>query len=183
TCTRAALAAGASASFDLVVTAPGSPTSLSNTATVTSPSDNNTANNSATATTTVSANNAVISGIVIDDVDGSGTQNGSEAGLAGADVKLFRDTNTNGTFESGTDLQVGATQTTTATGTFSFTRLTAGTYFVTETNPTGYVSTAAIAGTNGATVVNSDQIKVVLAAATTSSGNTFLDQRQANLAI
>ena len=126
-------------------------------------------NNSATATTTVSATNVVISGSVINDLDGNGVQNGSETGLAGADVKLFRDTNANGTFEAGTDPQVGATQTTTATGTFSFTSLVAGTYFVTETNPAGFVSTAAIAGTNGASVVNSGQITVVLGAGATSS--------------
>src|SRR6185436_8901026 len=82
-----------------------------------------------------------------------------------------------------TDLQEGASQVTTSTGTFSFVTLFADTYFVTETNPTGFVSTAAIAGNNGATVVNSDQIKVVLAAGATSSGNKFLDQRQANLSI
>jgi hypothetical protein len=44
-------------------------------------------------------------------------------------------------------------------------------------------STAAIAGTNGASVVTSDQIKVVLAVGVTSAGNKFLDQQQANLGI
>ncbi|MFL5755293.1 MAG: S8 family serine peptidase, partial [Chloroflexota bacterium] len=183
TCTRPSLAAASSATFDIVVTAPATPTTLTNTATVTSPSDSVAGNNSATATTTVSTDNAVISGSVINDLDGNDAQNGSETGLAGADVKLFRDTNANGTFEAGTDLQVGATQTTSATGTFSFTTLVAGTYFVTETNPAGFVSTAAIAGTNGATVVDSDQIKVVLAAGATSSANTFLDQQRADLSI
>ena len=73
---------------------------------------------------------------------------------------------------------------TTATGLWSFSNLAADTYFVTETNPSGYSSTAAIAGTNGASVVNADQIKVVLAAGATSSDNKFLDTaNQADLSI
>src|SRR5205823_3989320 len=95
-----------------------------------------------------------------------------------ADVKLFRDTSSPfGTLDGG-DTQVGSTQTTTGTGAFSFTGLAADTYFVTETNPSGFGSTAAIAGTNGASVVTSDQIKVVLAAGASSTGNEFLDQQQ-----
>jgi uncharacterized repeat protein (TIGR01451 family) len=58
TCTRPSLAAGTSASFDIVVKAPGTAATLSNTASVSSPSDNITGNNSATATTTVTANRA-----------------------------------------------------------------------------------------------------------------------------
>ena len=45
--------------------------------------------------------------------------------------------------------------------------------------PPGYVSTAAIAGSNGASVVTSDRIKVTIAALTTSSGNEFLDHGRA----
>ena len=123
-----------------------------------------------------------ISGKVVNDANGNGTDD-SEAGLAGASVKLYHDTNGNGTYDSGTDMQEGSAQVTTGTGAFSFGTLFADTYFVIETNPTGFVSTAAIAGTNGATVVTSDRIKVVLANGITSSGNEFLDQEQADLAI
>src|SRR6266571_6558758 len=96
---------------------------------------------------------------------------------------MFRDTNSNGSFDSGTDAQVGANQTTPSSGTFSFAGLTADTYFAVETNPSGFVSTAALFGTNGASTVNSDQIKVVLAAGATSANNKFLDQeRDASIA-
>ena len=57
TCTVSSLANGASAAFDILVTAPGSPGSISNTATVSaaSPADSVSGNNSVTLNTTVSS--------------------------------------------------------------------------------------------------------------------------------
>ncbi len=138
--------------------------------------------NSSSVTTTVSVTVGSITGSVLNDLNGNGADN-SDPGLANATVQLFRDTNSNGSFDSGTDAQVGANQTTPSSGTFSFAGLTADTYFVVETNPSGFVSTAALFGTNGASTVNSDQIKVVLAAGATSANSKFLDQeRDASIA-
>ena len=131
--------------------------------------------------------NAAISGSVLNDANGDGTANDGGTGIAGASVALFRDTNANGTFDSGTDLQVGSSVTTPASGAYSFTGLAIGTYFVIETNASGFVSTNAIAGTGTGTTstkVSNDQIKVVITTAgSTSTGNNFLDQQQTDLRI
>ena len=123
---------------------------------------------------------ATITGKVVDDVDGDGVDD-AEPGLAGATVTLYRDTNANGAYDGGIDLQQGSAQVTTSSGLFSFGPVVADTYFIIETNPPGYVSTAAIAGSNGASVVTSDRIKVTIPALTTSSGNEFLDHGRANV--
>ena len=69
---------------------------------------------------------ASISGLVFDDFAGNGYDPGEE--VAGATLTLHRD-NGNGTFDQGSDTQV--TSTTTATnGTYKFSRLSAGGYFV-----------------------------------------------------
>ena len=120
-----------------------------------------------------------ISGTVLTDPDGDGTDDGDGAGLAGATVKLFIDATSGGTVGSLDvgDAQVGSTITTDGTGawTFSGTGVVVNrTYFVVRTNPTGYASTNAIpgSGTNStATKVDNDQIKVVLGALPTSSAN------------
>jgi SdrD B-like domain/Bacterial Ig domain/Prealbumin-like fold domain len=129
--------------------------------------------------------NAVISGTVLDDANGNGVDN-SEAGLANATVTLFRDSG-NGTFDGDpTDPQVGSPVTTTSSGTFSFGSLAIGTYFIVETNPSGYSSTNAIAGAGANTTTTketNDRIKVVIAlAGATSSGNKFLDNKPPNQA-
>src|SRR5947207_2201183 len=114
--------------------------------------------------------NASISGKVVNDANGNGVDN-SEAGLAGADVKLFRDTSSPfGTLDGG-DTQFGTTPTTTGTCALTLPGALPISYFVTETNPSGFGSTAAIAGTNGASVVTSKQINVVLAAGASGTGN------------
>ena len=83
-----------------------------------------------------------IAGVVFNDVDNN-TVLASETPLAGAQVALFRDTNTNGTFDLGTDLQFGATVTTGANGRYSFNVTQADTYFVRQlVTPTGFVQQA-----------------------------------------
>ena len=103
-------------------------------------------------------------------------------GLAGATIALFRDVNANGVFHPGTDTQVGVSVTTPASGAYSFASLATGVYFVNETNPAGFVSTAAIAGSGTGTtslVQSSDRIRVTITTAgSTSSANNFLDQQR-----
>ena len=139
--------------------------------------DANFNDNTSSVTTTVFV--PAISGSVINDANGNGVVNLGEGGLAGAQVSLFLD-NGNGLFGAG-DTQVGSTITTDATGAFTFTTgvVKNATYFVVRTNPSGFTSTAAFAGsgTNStASVVSSDQIKVTLQNNnnTFSSNNNFL---------
>ena len=77
---------------------------------------------------------------------------------------------------------MGASVTTPASGAYSFASLATGVYFVNETNPAGFVSTAAIAGSGTGTtslVQSSDRIRVTITTAgSTSSANNFLDQQQ-----
>ncbi len=142
-----------------------------------------------TAGSTSSANNfldqqqnATISGSVLNDLNGDGLANDGGVGVAGATVALFRDVNTNGVFDSGTDTQVGASVTTPVSGAYSFASLATGVYFVNETNPAGFFSTAAIAGSGTGTtslVQSSDRIRVTITTAgSTSSANNFLDQQR-----
>ncbi|MFN3191205.1 MAG: SdrD B-like domain-containing protein [Aureliella sp.] len=67
--------------------------------------------------------------LVFSDTDNSGTLNGAEAGIAGVDVQLFEDTNSNGTYDDGVDAAVaGATTVTDATGNYLFENLFPGDY-------------------------------------------------------
>lgn len=83
---------------------------------------------------------AIISGTSFVDLTGDGLS-GDDTRVVGATVQLFRDSNTNGTFESGTDVLLGTTTTDGTTGVYSFAStnaggtlaantLTAGNYFV-----------------------------------------------------
>ena len=82
---------------------------------------------------------STISGNVLNDLNGDGLANDGGVGVAGATVALFRDVNSNGVFDSGTETQVGASVTTPASGAYSFASLATGVYFVNETNPAGFV--------------------------------------------
>ena len=76
-----------------------------------------------------------ISGVVFQDANGNQTADSGE-GLSGASLSLFRDSNTNGVYDQGTDLQVGATQTSSAQEQFSFGSLgVSTTYFVEACEP------------------------------------------------
>jgi uncharacterized repeat protein (TIGR01451 family) len=123
--------------------------------------------------------NATISGVVLDDQNANGADD-SDPGLSGATLRLYQDTNGNGTLEIDTDVQVGSDViSAVTTGVWSFTGLANGTYFVTESDPSGYSSTNAIAGSGTgttATKITNNQIKVVISVAgSTSASNKFLD--------
>ncbi|MFM8999637.1 MAG: SdrD B-like domain-containing protein, partial [Actinomycetota bacterium] len=125
---------------------------------------------------------STISGFVTEDVNGDATYQsaGPDRALRGAVVTLYRD---NGDDAYGVgDTQIGAAQTTTLAGTYSFGTLLVGTYWVVETNPGDFPSTNAFersttAGTTTASKVDSDPLKVTIDVHTsTNAGGRFLDQ-------
>ncbi len=86
---------------------------------------------------------ALISGVAFADVSGNHNPTGQPV-LTGVTVTLFKDGG-NGTFDGGVglgadDTQVGAPTTTDGTGHYNFSVSAAGTYFVKETAPSGYVA-------------------------------------------
>src|SRR4029079_6789946 len=93
----------------------------------------------------------VISGQKFQDNNGDGIKNGADAGLFNWTIQLDKDAN-------GT---VDATTTTDASGNYSFTGLTAGTYRVREVNQVGWTQTT----------VNPSDVTVV--SGTSSTGNNF----------
>ena len=167
-------------------------TTITNDATILSAeNDANAANNASKVTTKVFTPS--ISGTVTYDADGDGNLDPGEVGLAGATMSLFKDTNTNGTFQPGTDLQVGASVTTGSAGDWAFTTGLAKntTYFVVRTNPAGYTSSNAIAESappppddgSTATKDTNDRLKVVLGNSDGSfSSNNFFLAKVANSA-
>jgi LPXTG-site transpeptidase (sortase) family protein len=71
-----------------------------------------------------------IGGIVFNDANGNGIQDPGELPIGGVTIQLRNSTGT-----------VIATTTTSASGAYTFSTLTAGTYTVTEIDPAGYIST------------------------------------------
>jgi hypothetical protein len=84
-------------------------------------------------------NGGRISGHVLQDLTGNGLVAGAPA-LSGVHVKIFADTDHNGTLDSRDRLV--ASRFSAADGSYAFANLAAGTYFVTETTPGGFVRTA-----------------------------------------
>ncbi len=113
----------------------------------------------------------------------SGNQFGDNAGTIRIEGVVFLDANANGLDDDGQRVSgaviaaSGGTVTTTgATGTFVvLAPSNTGPITVTETNPAGYVSTAAIAGA-GASVIGADQLRIASPVnGTTYLGNKFGD--------
>ena len=75
-------------------------------------------------------NLGAVDGIVFVDNNANGVFDAGE-GVNNARVELYQDTNNNGIFEQGTD-PLTATQNTAADGSYSFTSLTSGSYFVVQ---------------------------------------------------
>jgi hypothetical protein len=69
-----------------------------------------------------------ISGTAFVDTTVNGTFDAGEQ-LSGAQIQLFRDSNNNNTFDSGTDVAASTTNTL-ANGTYNFSGVTPGNYFV-----------------------------------------------------
>ncbi|MDM8008999.1 MAG: SdrD B-like domain-containing protein [Phycisphaerae bacterium] len=131
------LPVGGSVTYTVSATVdPAATGTLSNTATVAAPTgvtDPNTTNDSATDTDTVLQNGS-IGDLVWDDLDGNGTLDTGESGIAG--VTIFIDTNGNNTYDTGEPSAV-----TDSNGGYVITGLAAGIYTVvldTSTLPAGY---------------------------------------------
>jgi hypothetical protein len=91
----------------------------------------------------LSGANGVISGYVYNDLNADGSSDGgTDPGIDGLTVNLYQDTNGNGTFGSG-DTLIATTTTAQGAGdgSYSFTSLAPGTYFVQEAVPTGWTIT------------------------------------------
>ena len=114
----------------------------------------------------MAADFGAVGGIVFSDLQGNGFDV-ADPGIAAVTVNLFRDTNANGVFNPGTDVNVG-TDTTDANGRYLFDRLTAGTYFVQQTAAAGRIQRA---GDELATVI----ITEALARGEASSGQIQID--------
>ena len=111
---------------------------------------------------------ASISGVVFQDFNLDGIQNGPDSGILGATVTLT------GTDDLGTSIT--STQTTLANGTYSFGNLRPGTYTVTETQPAGYNDGLDTVGTaNGSNAVNDQISAILLGSGTNGTGYTFAE--------
>lgn len=80
-------------------------------------------------TQTLTLDTLTLSGRVFLDANRDGTRNGAETGVNAVALTLFADTDNNGAFTSGTDVQL-ATATTGATGIYEFLNLAPGNYIV-----------------------------------------------------
>lgn len=153
----------------IVTVAPSgaSPGTLTNSASITTTSKDEVPGNN-TNSGPVSVQTATLSGRVYGDSNGNGILDGAETGIAGVTVKLA------GTAPDGT--AVNLTGTTASDGSYSFTKLAAGSYTVTETQPSGWLDGQDSPGTAGgsAAAQPGDQISgVVLASSTVATGYNF----------
>ncbi|HVS70156.1 MAG TPA: SdrD B-like domain-containing protein [Phycisphaerae bacterium] len=107
-----------------------------------------------------------ISGSVFCDKDKDGHDDSNESGIANVKITL-----------TGTDYLGNAVSLVTYTdayGNYDFGNLAAGTYTLTETEPSGYTTTKDTAGTSGGTVQTGDKIThIVLAWSTDATGYNF----------
>lgn len=148
------LAPGASATITIQTSVgAGATGTITNTATVTSSeTDTNSANDSATETTDVAVP-ASIAGTVYVDANQNGVRDAGEDGIAGVAIAL-----------SGTDI-LGATinqsQTTDASGNYSFTNLLPGTYQLTETQPDGLGDGQTSVGTGATGTAGTNEITTI----------------------
>ncbi len=109
-----------------------------------------------------------ICGVVFSDNNLNGVRDAGEPGISGATVTLT------GTTDEGAP--VSASMTTDSSGEFGFSNVAPGVYTLTETDPPGYRSVAAQAGSAGGVVVDANTIAdIVLGAEASSVDNNFGD--------
>lgn len=107
-----------------------------------------------------------ITGQVRDDYDQDGNFSDNDQPVSGVTVRLYADTNDNGSFDGGDQLL--STTVTNGLGYYTFTDLPNGTYIVREVDPEGASSTADTSGGN-------DNLVLVALAGSNSTDNDFLD--------
>jgi len=117
-----------------------------------------------TMTVTAATSTGVISGIVFFDADNDGVRDTGEVGIPGVLVTL---TSTS----TGTNITRSAI--TKSDGTYSFTALPAGTYKVTESQPTAMNDGVEKSADTGATITNDVIANIVLTSAETAANNNF----------
>lgn len=108
-----------------------------------------------------------ISGQVRDDFDLDGNFSDADQPVPGVTVRLYADSNGNGSYDSGTDVLLDTT-TTNGFGIYNFTGLPDGAYFAEEVDPRPSSSTADTQGAN-------DNLIALVIAGGDSNGNDFLD--------
>ncbi len=115
---------------------------------------------------------ALISGTVLHDVQGNGTQEATDTALTSVTLTL-----------RGTDVFGNAVELTTMTDTNGYYQFNVlpGTYTVQESNPVGLTSSGAETGTVGSTPVDKDTLAITVKSNETSANNDFLDFRPASL--
>jgi subtilisin family serine protease len=106
-------------------------------------------------------NTGTIQGVAFEDLDGDGTRDAGEAGLAGWTIEL----------DLGNDASVNASTVTGADGTYSFTSIVTGTHAVREVVPAGWLQTAPPGGV----------YVVTLAPGDVASGRDFGDVRPGSI--
>jgi hypothetical protein len=112
----------------------------------------------------------LIGGRVVSDQNGNGIADPTEQGIPNVTVTLER-LNEQGAFVPVTTVTTGAD------GSFFFPLQAAGTYRVTETDPSGLLSSGATAGSSGAaTVVDPNSIRIVFNGSQSAAGLQFLDR-------
>ena len=110
---------------------------------------------------------STITGTVWNDVNGNGTNDAGETGLAGVEVDLVQDINTNRLADVGEPV-VNSVNTDT-NGNYSFAGVTPGSYVILQTDPYGYYTTA------DSQPPNDNQIGVTVANGNASTNNNFYD--------
>jgi cyclophilin family peptidyl-prolyl cis-trans isomerase len=116
--------------------------------------------------TTPPTGSGSLAGIVFNDANVSGTQDGGETGVAGVTVYLTGATSAN--------VPVNKTATTDANGAYSFGSLPAGTFFINVVPKSGFRSTGSVVGSLGGTALRTDQIApTVLTTASAGTGYNF----------
>lgn len=162
----------------VVTTAPAgaSPGTLTNTASISTTSkDEVPSNNSKSGP--VQVQTATLAGHVYNDANASGSRDGGEVGIAAVNVKIA------GTAPDGTPVLF--TTTTAADGSYSFSKLPAGNYTVTETQPSGWLDGGDSAGGAGGTAAATpgDQIGgITLASSSNATGYDFGEYSQGTIA-
>lgn len=170
-----AIDASATINVPVIITA-ASATSFTNSATISTVSKDEVPGNNSNSGD-VQLQTATLAGHVYNDVNANGGRDGGEAGIAGVTLKIA------GTAPDGT--AVTFTATTAADGSYSFSKLPAGSYTVTETQPSTWLDGGDSAGTAGGTALATpgDQISgVTLASNTSATGYDFGEYTQGTLA-
>jgi cyclophilin family peptidyl-prolyl cis-trans isomerase len=108
---------------------------------------------------------ASLTGTVYNDLTAGGIRASSDPGVAGATVIL------NG--EMNTGAPIDQTTTTASDGTYTFTALPAGSYFLQVVPPSGFRATGATPGTLGGTMVRVDELSPTILTTTAGTGYDF----------